>query len=163
MMKKNFFKLLHSFKYAIKGIGYAILNEQNMRFHIVAAVYVLVFSSFYNFGILKYIVLLLTISSVMAAELLNTGIEAICDAVTKENNNYIKIAKDVSAGAVLITAISSVAVGIFLFWDISTFVKIINFFKGSIISLLAFILSIIVSVFFIFYDLPKKNNNKRSI
>lgn len=106
---------------AFRGILYAIKSERNMRIHTVAALYVFVFSFFFEMSPTRYAVLFLTFAAVMAAELFNTSIERLSDELTDEYNPRIGAVKDLSAGGVLVCAFFAVAVGIALFWQPDAF------------------------------------------
>ena len=95
---KKFFK---AFVYAWQGVLHAVKTQRNFRFHIVAAVYVTVFSFFYGFTRNEYVLLMLTFSTVVSAELINTAVEAAVDLCSPEQHKLAKIAKDAAAGAVL--------------------------------------------------------------
>ena len=122
-----------------------------MRFHLIMCIYVIAFVlKFYDFSTTQWAVLMLTTSSVLIAEIINTAFERICDTITKEYNENIKYVKDISAGAVLITAIASVAVGIFLLYDVEVFKSMYNyFFVTDIWALIVLFVSIIISMIFI--------------
>lgn len=108
-------KLIHSFKYAFSGIKLCIENEQNMFIHFTVATLVIIFALFFKISKIEWIICLLLIGLVMMMELFNTAVEAICDLVTKENNRYVKIAKDTAAGAVLVISIISAIIGLMIF------------------------------------------------
>ncbi|WP_054252320.1 diacylglycerol kinase [Neofamilia massiliensis] len=109
--------LIDSFNYAINGLIIAVETERNMKIHYSAALIVLFLSMFFNFSRVEYILLLLTISFVIVAELMNTAIEKTIDLVTEDYHPLAKVAKDIAAGGVLLAAINSVAVGYLLFFD----------------------------------------------
>lgn len=116
--KKNFIlNLIDSFNYAINGLITAVGTERNMKIHYTVAIFVLISSLFFDLSRVEYILLLITISLVIISELLNTAIEKVVDMVTEEYHPIAKIAKDISAGAVLIAAVNSVAIGYLLFFD----------------------------------------------
>ena len=125
-------KQLKSFGFAIRGFVGAVCDEGHLRFHLVAAVYVLVFSLFYHFSAAQTAVLVILIALVIAAELFNTAIEKACDAITKEQNEHIKRAKDISAGAVLVMSVAAVIVAVIFFWDIEVIKSIFAFFAANI-------------------------------
>ncbi|MDI6603643.1 MAG: diacylglycerol kinase [Thermoanaerobacteraceae bacterium] len=110
-------KLIESFNYAIEGIEYVLKTQWNMKIHFSIAIIVLVLSLFFNFSKFEFIALIATISLVIIAEMINTAIEATIDIITDKYNPLAKIAKDVAAGAVLISAINAVFVGYILFFD----------------------------------------------
>lgn len=143
-------KQIKSFKVSAEGILYAFLNESHMRFHLVAAVYVLVFANFYEMTAVKWAVLIIAVCLVMAAETFNTAIETLCDYCTMERNPMIKAVKDASSGAVLLVSIGAAVVGFIMFWDIEVFKKIFFFFFGNPLYMVILFLSIAVSLAFIF-------------
>ena len=142
-------KQLKSFGCAIKGFFGAVCSEGHLRFHLVAAVYVLVFSSFYNFTAAQWAVLIILIALVIAAELVNTAIENTCDAVTTEQNANIGRAKDMAAGAVLVLSIAAAAIAVIFFWNLEVIKNIFAYFSQNIPMLILLIISAVVSVLFI--------------
>ncbi len=142
-------KQLKSFGCAIKGFFGAVCSEGHLRFHLVAAVYVLVFSSFYNFTAAQWAVLIILIALVIAAELVNTAIENTCDAVTTEQNEHIRRAKDMAAGAVLVLSIAAAAIAVIFFWNLEVIKNIFAYFSQNIPMLILLIISAVVLVLFI--------------
>jgi diacylglycerol kinase (ATP) len=108
--------LLHSFNWAFEGIVYALRHERNMQIHFGLAVLVLLAALFFSLTRLEIIALLVAISFVLIAEMINTAIEQLMDMVTDEHDPRAKIAKDVAAGAVLIAAMNAVAVAYLVFY-----------------------------------------------
>lgn len=117
-------KLLDSFNYAIEGIIYAVRTQRNMRIHMVSAMLVLTACFFYDLSKIELLAITITITMVIMAELLNTAIEFAVDATTNYYHPLAKLAKNVAAGGVLITAVNAVVVGYIIFWDK---LKYINF------------------------------------
>lgn len=115
--KNIFLVLIDSFNYAINGLIIAVGTERNIKIHYGIAILVLFSSLFFNLSRVEYIVLLLTITLVIASELFNTAIEKTIDLITEEYHPLAKIVKDISAAAVLLAAINSIAVGYLLFFD----------------------------------------------
>lgn len=109
-------KLLDSFNYAFEGIIYALKTQRNMKIHFIVTVIVLVASLFFNFSKVEIILLLLTITLVLIAEMINTSIESTIDLITDQYNIFAKIAKNVAAGAVLIAALNAVVVAYLIFF-----------------------------------------------
>lgn len=140
---------LKGFKYAFCGIIHCIKNERNMRFHTVAALYVLVFARFFSFTKTEYLIVLLTIGAVMALEAVNTSIEELCDRVTQNRDERIKRSKDAAAGAVLIMAVFAAAVGFLLFSDPDGWVRMYEFFKNDLPALLGVTVISVFAVIFI--------------
>jgi diacylglycerol kinase len=106
---------LKSFPYAFNGIKIALQNEPNFKIHLAIAALALVVAVILKINTLEFAVLILTIGFVLILELVNTMLEALVDLVSPETREHAKIAKDVSAAAVLVAAILSVFVGLFLF------------------------------------------------
>ncbi len=142
-------KQLKSFKSAFCGIARAVCTEAHLRFHIVAALYVLVFSAFYSFTAAQTAVLIVLIALIIAAELVNTAIENVCDLVTKEQNPYIKNAKDMAAGAVLALSAGAAVIACVFFLDFGVIAKIFTFFSERPLLLVLLLASAVVSVAFV--------------
>ena len=104
--------LLQSFRYAFTGLWYVLRSQRNARIHLLAALTVTAMGLWLRLNALWWAVLTLTIALVFFAEMVNTVAEVIVDLVTEEYRPLAKVAKDVSAGAVLVTAMASVVVGL---------------------------------------------------
>ncbi|MBQ5347982.1 MAG: diacylglycerol kinase family protein [Ruminococcus sp.] len=142
-------KQLKSFGFAFKGIYSALKEEGHMRFHLVAAVYVIVFSFFFDLSVTEFAVVALIIGAVISAELINTALERLCDRVTTEFDTNIKYIKDVCAAAVLVLAAAAIAVAFLIFFDIKKITAIALNIINNPLLLILFILSLIISVVFI--------------
>jgi diacylglycerol kinase (ATP) len=110
-------KLVDSFNYAIEGIIYSIRTQRNMKIHMLAAIAVLSSTFFYDLSKIELLIITITITLVIVAEMINTAVECAIDATTNFYHPLVKIAKNVAAGAVLVTAINSALVGYVIFWD----------------------------------------------
>lgn len=155
-------KFFRGFKYAAKGIIYAVNHERNMRVHIVVAIYLLYFVGYYNLPNVELAILMLVIALVLCLELVNTAIERVCDLYSKEYNSLIKIIKDVSAGAVLVAAIFAVAVACFLLWNPTTLWQIVVFHCESPERLTLFVLTIVIAALFIVLGPKNMAENAKS-
>jgi diacylglycerol kinase len=113
----RFRALPQSFYCAIRGVLRSLKTERNLRIHFLAAAYVLYFSRYFRLAPVERAVLFLTLGLVIASELVNTAIESAINLSSGKYNNYAKFAKDAAAGAVLVSAAVSVAVGAALFWQ----------------------------------------------
>ena len=161
----RFFK---SFKYAFRGIVYCINNERNMRIHTAAALYVFAFSHFFEITRTGYAVLLLTFALVMAAELFNTVAEEITDMIAASYHPVARIIKDLAAGDVLVCALFAVGVGICLFWQPESFLRILRFFMDRPWRIAVFLASLIAAALYVIqgpigirdFCMRKKNENK---
>ncbi|MFY9214860.1 MAG: diacylglycerol kinase [Tissierellaceae bacterium] len=109
--------IIDSFNYAVSGIILSLKTERNMLIHYIIAILVLGLSLFFDFTRVEFLLLLFAISLVLTLEMINTAIEKTVDMVTKEYHPYARIAKDISAGAVLIASVNALIVGYLLFFD----------------------------------------------
>jgi len=106
---------LLSFRYAIEGIGYALRTQHNTWIHFTATVTAFLIAWLLGLPGIEWALLVLTVSLVWVAELINTALEAVVDLSAPDYHPLAKAAKDVAAGAVLVAAIGAVLVGFFLF------------------------------------------------
>ncbi len=115
MSKSYLNSRLKSFSYAWKGILRLFKTEANARIHLTAAIAVTALGLFLRISAAEWISLAIIIALVIIAEILNTAIEKLTDAVMPEYNEKIEQAKDYAAGAVLLAAVLSVIVGGIIF------------------------------------------------
>lgn len=108
-------RLRKSFGYAFNGIDDVIKHEPNMKIHVVVAILVVIMAFILKVSIVEWIILVLLIGAVLAAETINTTIENLVDMYTKEYDEKAKIVKDTAAGTVLILAITSAIIGLIIF------------------------------------------------
>ena len=107
--------LIDSFNYAFEGIIHVLRTQRNMRLHFLIAFVVVIVALIVNVTKLELIVLLISISFVLIAEMINSAVEAAIDIATTSFDPMAKLAKDIAAGAVLIAAANAVAVGYLVF------------------------------------------------
>ncbi|MFC4388496.1 diacylglycerol kinase family protein [Gracilibacillus marinus] len=103
------------FRYAFKGIVYAIKHERNMKIHLLATFIVLIVSIYTQITPIEWAVLLLTCALVLSLEIMNTAIEVALNYIEPSKQEAIGIAKDLAAGAVFIAAIFSITIACFIF------------------------------------------------
>ena len=108
----NFFQ---SLKNAINGILCIIKTGRNIKIQLLFAIVAIIAGFVFKITNIEFLILILTIFFVLVSEFINTAIEDLCDLYTTEYNEKIKIIKDIGAGAVTLTAISSVIVGMIMF------------------------------------------------
>lgn len=159
LILQNNMKIVKSFKNALLGIISAVKSERHMRIHIVAAVYVLWFSSFYDLSKSDYAIILIVIASVIVSESFNTAVEEVVDLASPSYHEKAKKAKDIAAGAVLVSAVFAVIVGILFFGNAEKLYDIYIYFKSSLMKLIIFILSIVISIGFVFVLFKPKEIN----
>lgn len=115
----------------------------------VAAFYVVIFSFFYSFSIIQWAILILTMVLIMVLEMVNTCIEKLCNLVADRYEPLVKIAKDISAGAVLLSAIGSAVVAVLFFLDLNVIGNILSFFAENPFYLILLLISAVLSVIFV--------------
>lgn len=111
----NIKMLIRSFGYAFQGVKLGLSVDQNLRIHSIVGITVLIISLFLNLQRVEYFMILLAIIFVWFAELINTAIEEMTNLIVQEHRREAKIAKDVSAAAVLLSATFSLLIGIVIF------------------------------------------------
>ena len=107
--------IFESFNNAAEGIIHALRTQRNLWIHFTIAATVLVAAVAFGVSKFELIALLLAITFVLVAELVNTAVEAAVDIASTSFDPMAKIAKDIAAGAVLIAALNAVAVGYLVF------------------------------------------------
>lgn len=108
-------KIINSFKYAIEGFISSFKTERNMKIHVLAMIIVVILGIYFKINLMEWCIITIAIALVIGAELFNTAIETIVDMVSPEKNPKAKLAKDISASAVLAFAIASAVVGGIIF------------------------------------------------
>lgn len=107
-------KRVQAFVYAVQGIK-ALLKEPHFRFHTFALAVVSAAGFYFDITTSEWTIVLLTSALVLGLEGLNSGIESLADAVHPDHHPLIKKCKDVSAGAVLVSAILAAVIGLIIF------------------------------------------------
>jgi diacylglycerol kinase (ATP) len=116
--KKSAFSLgarLRSFSFAFAGVRELLRNEHNAWIHAIATIGAVVAGVVLNISREDWRWLILAIALVWISEAFNTALERLCDVVSTERNDGIRIAKDVAAGAVLISAVFAAVIGLMTF------------------------------------------------
>lgn len=108
-------KFIRGFGYAIKGFWYACKTQLNFRVHLVCALVAVYLGYALHIARYQWLWIALCIGMVLVAELFNTAIEILCDIISPEYNKKIGLVKDMSAAAVLVTAITALVIGLVIF------------------------------------------------
>lgn len=103
------------FKHAWEGMKYAFTTQPNFKVHSLVALAAIFVGLLLRLSRIEWLTLMFTICLVFVAEMINTAIESMTDLIEKKHHLKAKIAKDVSAGMVLVAAISSIIVALLLF------------------------------------------------
>jgi len=110
-------KWLKSTNYAIEGIIHAAKTQRHMRYHLYAAILVLLASLVLGLSWHEFVVLVLLSIVVLSIEMVNTAIETITDVIFKEYDQKAKEIKDMAAGAVLIIALGAAIIGYIILYE----------------------------------------------
>ncbi len=106
---------LKSLSHAFRGLCDAVRNETNMKIHVIAAILVITLGLFLQLSSIEWLIVLFCIGLVISMETINTAIEKLADAISTDFHPKIKSAKDMAAGAVLISAIVAFIIGLLIF------------------------------------------------
>lgn len=106
---------IKSFSYAFAGIAVMIKSQHNAWIHLLATIVVTASGLFFQIDAVEWCLVILAILAVLVAEAINTAIEFLCDAASPAPHPLIQKSKDVAAGAVLISAIGAVLIGLIIF------------------------------------------------
>ena len=107
--------MLNSFKYAFHGIRVLISTQHNARIHLLATITIIAAGFYLGFTSPEWCLIIFAAVMVWTAEAFNTAIEFLVDVASPEFHPLAGKAKDVAAGAVLISAIGSAVIGILIF------------------------------------------------
>lgn len=107
--------LIASFRYAFSGLRHLLWTQRNAKIHSAVGLLAVALGLLLGIDRYEWLALLITITIVLAAEGVNTAIEAAVDLASPSYHPLAKVAKDVGAGTVLLTAIAAVLVGLVLF------------------------------------------------
>lgn len=165
-MKNDLARFGRGFVYAWHGILGAIREERNFRFHLCATLYVYAAAVLAELDMVAYALLTLCVCSVMAMELMNSAVER---AVHKPDTTHwwtAGAAKDMAAGAVLITALGALGVGgcLFLSGKPPAIVRAAEAVAGSPLSMLALAVSAVLAYLFVFhFGAKEKEKTKETV
>ncbi|MBI2028345.1 MAG: diacylglycerol kinase family protein [Candidatus Levybacteria bacterium] len=107
--------LIKSFGYAFEGVFHALRENRNLRIHFTVALLVVLLGIYLQVNHFEMGILIVMIILVISSEMINTALEEMVNLIVSEHRKAAKIAKDVAAGMVLVTAIGSVIVGSLIF------------------------------------------------
>jgi diacylglycerol kinase len=113
--KNGMAKFIAGFGYAFQGLWYSLRTQINMRVHIAIALLAIALGIVLRISSVEFAVIFLAIASVLIVEMLNTVIELCVDLASPAYHPLAKSAKDVAAGAVLVSAIFAVIIAFFIF------------------------------------------------
>jgi diacylglycerol kinase len=105
---------LQSIRFALEGWWYVISTQRNTWIHSVASIAVIAIGFWLKLSFQEWAVIILAIALVWVVEIINTSLEVLIDLISPQHSELAKISKDVSAAAVLISAVSSVIIGLLI-------------------------------------------------
>jgi diacylglycerol kinase (ATP) len=119
MQKKTYKRssVFFSIKCALKGLAYTFYSQKNMVIHSIFGAIVLGLAFYFRIKTIEWVLLIISICMVLVTETINTAIEISIDLVTKKTKFRAMLAKDIAAGAVLLSAINALIVGYLLFFN----------------------------------------------
>ena len=110
----DFKRIYRSFVYAFSGLLYVIKTQNNARFHLLATIFIVIFSVWLKLNITEWCLIFVAIAIVWISECFNTSIEKLFDLVNPAQHPLVKHGKDSGAAAVFMAALLSVIIGIFV-------------------------------------------------
>lgn len=125
-------QFLQAFVYAFRGVADSVRRGRNIRIELALAVYALLLSAATLTTPGQWAAVLVVIGLVLAAEVFNTAIEALCDKVSRERNEEIRFVKDAAAGAVLLCAMAAAAVGFLLFFGFGGLARLLDYCRSHV-------------------------------
>jgi len=106
---------MRSSRYAVRGIRAVFQSQHNAWIHAAASIAVIVAGGVVRLSRLEWCLVVGAIMAVWVAESLNTAFEALCDVASPAMHPLVERAKDIAAGAVLITAVGATVTGVLVF------------------------------------------------
>jgi undecaprenol kinase/diacylglycerol kinase (ATP) len=113
--KFSIIERINSFKYAFNGLKILFQEEHNSRVHLFSTIVVIILGFILKISFNEWFALILSCGFVFVTEILNSSIENIADFISPQRNDHIKKVKDLSAAAVLISAIAALIIGLLIF------------------------------------------------
>jgi len=110
-------RLLKSFRYALDGLAHALVTQRNMRIHFAAAFVVVTLCTLIPVTPPEIVAAFFSITLVIVMELINTAVEHVTDLLTAEWRPQAKVAKDVAAAAVFVSAVNALTVAYLIFYN----------------------------------------------
>jgi diacylglycerol kinase len=111
----NVKRLLNSFKFAFRGLGSVIKNEQNFRVHLLAAATAIFLGWFFGIKLWQWSLIVLMIAAVFILELVNTAFERLVDMLEPKVHDYVREIKDIMSAIVLIASLTSLIIAVIIF------------------------------------------------
>jgi diacylglycerol kinase (ATP) len=114
-MPKFYKKLIRSFGYAFKGLGYAVKTQLIFRIHLIATLIAIFAGYALHISVNEWLWIALSVALVLITELLNTALEFLTDLISPGYNELAGRVKDIGAGAVVVAAVFALGTGLIIF------------------------------------------------
>ena len=108
-------QLIHSIGNAFNGFWITLKEESSLKIQLFLGLIAIFMGFFFNISNTEWFAVVLCIAAVLSAEIMNSAIENLADRITLEKDPYIKKAKDMGAGAVMVTSIASIIIACIIF------------------------------------------------
>ena len=108
-------QLLKSIGHAFTGFFTALKDETSLKIQLTLGLAAVFFGFYFNISSTEWMAVVICIAAVLSAETMNSAVENLADRITKEQDPYIKKAKDMGAGAVLVVATASIIIAFIIF------------------------------------------------
>lgn len=112
LKNKNF---IDAWKKAFGGICYCVKTQKNLKIQLIITIIVIICGIYFNVNTIEWMFLTFSIMFVLVTEVVNTAIEETVNLCTDKFHPLAKLAKDIAAGAVVLTALNSIIIAIFVF------------------------------------------------
>jgi undecaprenol kinase/diacylglycerol kinase (ATP) len=109
--------ILRSFRFAFSGLAYMITKERNFRIETMLGATMIIIGLILGLNLVEWLIVLIFIAMVLAAELVNTVVEDVCNILVKElqlGYQQTKAVRDIAAGSVLVTSVCAFIAGILI-------------------------------------------------
>lgn len=111
----RFKRLFKSFTYAFRGLVKTFREEQNLRIQLFFAALVILLGWYLGINKIEWCIIILAIGLVVLAEIINTAVELVTDVLKPRIDDYVKIIKDITAAAVMMSSVIAVIIGLIIF------------------------------------------------
>jgi diacylglycerol kinase (ATP) len=140
----------NSFKFAFRGFWSCLKTERNLRFHLGVTFYVIVGGLILRLPLSEWLAVFICAGAVLSAELFNTALEKLCDALHPGRSPAIGLVKDITAGAVLMLAVTSAVVGVLVFFRADQLTRLLAFVRENTLLSAVILLTVPINLYLVF-------------
>lgn len=150
----------NSFKFAFRGFFACLKTERNLRFHLGVTIYVIVGGFILQVPASDWIAIFICVGAVLSAELFNTALEKLCDALHPGQSPAIGLVKDITAGAVLMLAVTSAVIGGLIFFKPERLERLLAFARENLLLAVVLVLTVPIVLYFVFRSYTNDKNSR---